>query len=82
MHSPYLLIFALVLASLSVQNCRANWPEPLDTQPISQALVNFRKHQRDALAEFALKAAQQAHDRGLSHTKAAGAQHLDLESMD
>ena len=41
-----------------------------------------RKHQRDALAEFALKAAQQAHDRGLPHTKAAGAQHLDLESMD
>ena len=41
-----------------------------------------RKHQRDALAEFALKAAQQAHDRGLSRTKAAGAQHLDLESMD
>ena len=41
-----------------------------------------RKHQRDAVAEFALKAAQQAHDRGLSHIKAAGAQHLDLESMD
>ena len=36
-----LLIFALVLASLSVQSCRANWPEPLDTQPISQALVNI-----------------------------------------
>ena len=43
-----------------------------------------RKHQRDALAEFALKAAQQAHDRSLSSTKATGAtdQHLDLESMD
>ena len=36
-----LLILALVLASLSVQSCRANWPEPLDTQPISQALVNI-----------------------------------------
>ena len=41
-----------------------------------------RKRQRDALAEFALVAAQQAHDRGPSHTKVAGAQNLDLESMD
>ena len=40
-----------------------------------------RKHQRDVLAESALKAAQQAHDRSLQSTKAAGAQHLDLESM-
>ena len=36
-----LLILTLVFASLSVQSCRANWPEPLDTQPISQALVNI-----------------------------------------
>ena len=41
-----------------------------------------RQHQRDALAEFATKAAQQAHNRGLQHTKVEGARHLDLESMD
>ena len=54
-------------------------PSHFNTQPISQAPVNISVI---ALAEFALKAAQQAHDRGLPHTKAAGAQHLDLESMD
>ena len=43
-----------------------------------------RKHQRDVLAELANRTAQQAHDRSLSSTKAAGATavHLDLESMD
>ena len=41
-----------------------------------------RKHQRDTLAEFALVATQQAHDRDSSHTKVAGARNLDLESMD
>ena len=43
-----------------------------------------RKHQRDVLAEFANRTAQQAHDRSLSSTKATGAnaRRLDLESMD
>ena len=43
-----------------------------------------RKHQRDVLAEFANRTAQQAHDRSLQGTKATGAnaRHLDLESMD
>ena len=34
--TKYLLILAIVLASLSVHSCRANWPEPLDAQLLSQ----------------------------------------------
>ena len=35
-----LLILALVIVNLSLQSCRANWPEPLDAQPLSQAHVS------------------------------------------
>ena len=36
-----LLILAIMLASLSVCSCRENWPEPLDAQPLSQALESI-----------------------------------------
>ena len=82
MHSPYNKMPSHFGTCSSKPEC-AELPRKL-ARAFGRAATQpgTRQHQRDALAEFALKAAQQAHDRGLSHTKAAGAQRLDLESMD
>ena len=76
-----LLILLLVLTSLCVTSCHASWAKAFGYAAPQQG---SRKHQRDVLAELANRTAQQAHDRSLSSTKAAGATavHLDLESMD
>ena len=84
MHSPYNKMPSYFAACLNKPE-RGELPRKLAKAfGYAAPQQDSRKHQRDVLAEFANRTAQQAHDRSLSSTKAKGAnaRHLDLESMD